>query len=303
MLRYTTLIVEDFEEFRRFVVSVLRSKPEFQVIFEASDGVEGVQRAQQLKPDLILLDIGLPGLNGIEVARRICKVSPDSKILFLTQEPSADVVQAALNLGAHGYLLKSDASWLLFAIDAVLRGERFVSRDLVPEATTNASQRHEILFCSDETVLVNGLARFIAAALNAGNAAIVWATESHRADLRQRLYGQGVNVDSAIQRGTYISSDVSEPPDPERILVAIKGLSDAAFRMGKKNPRVAICGERAGRLWAEGKTDAALNLERLLNEFTKSHNIDILCVYPMPQHQGENAFKSLCAQHTAAYSR
>jgi len=303
MPSYTTLIVDDFEEFRQLVVSVLHEKPEFQIVFEASDGVEGVQRAQDLKPDLILLDLGLPGLNGIEAARRICKVSPDSKILFLTQERSPDVVQAAFNLGAHGYLLKSDASDLLFAIDAVLRGERFVSRDLKSKGPTNASQRHEILFCSDDTVLVNGLARFIDAALSAGNAAIVWATESHRVDLRQRLYGQGVDVDSAIQRGTYISSDVSEPAEPQRILAAIKGLSDAASRMGKKNPRVAVCGERAGRLWAEGKTKAALSIEKLLNELAKSRNIDILCVYPMPQHEGEDAVKSLCAEHTAAYSR
>ena len=151
--------------------------------------------------------------------------------------------------------------------------------------------------------LLDGLTRFIVDALNAGNGAIVWATESHRDSLRQSLYAQGVHVDAAVQRGTYISSDASEPPDPERILAAIKGLSEAAFEAGKKQPRVAVCGERAGRLWAEGKTDAALRLEQLFNELAESHDIDILCVYPLLQNQEEDAFKSICAEHTAVFSR
>jgi DNA-binding NarL/FixJ family response regulator len=97
------------------------------VIGVASDGLEAVQKAEELQPDLILLDIGLPSLNGIEVARQIRKFSPKSKILFVSQESSADVMQGALDAGAHGYVLKSDARReLLEGVNAVLRGERFV---------------------------------------------------------------------------------------------------------------------------------------------------------------------------------
>jgi DNA-binding NarL/FixJ family response regulator len=99
-----------------------------QVIGVASDGVEAVQKAGELQPDLILLDIGLPSLNGIEVARQIRKLSLKSKVLFVSQESSADVVQGALGTGAQGYVLKSDAEReLLEAVNAVLRGEQFVS--------------------------------------------------------------------------------------------------------------------------------------------------------------------------------
>lgn len=122
------LVVEDFLPFRQFVCSRLGTKPELQVVGEASDGLEAVQKAEELKPDLILLDIGLPSLNGIDAARQIRKLSPESKIIFLSQESSADVIQEALSLGASAYVLKTRAaSDLLAAVDSVLRGKGFVS--------------------------------------------------------------------------------------------------------------------------------------------------------------------------------
>ena len=125
------LVVDDFEPFRRLVCSTLGKRQDLQVICEVSDGLEVAQKAQELKPDLILLDIGLPTLNGIEAARRIRKLSPESKILFVSQEPSADVVQKALSLGAAGYVLKAQAgSELLAAVETVLQGKQFVSSGL-----------------------------------------------------------------------------------------------------------------------------------------------------------------------------
>ena len=93
-----------------------------------SDGLEAVRKAKELMPDLILLDIGLPTLNGIEAARRIRNLAPESKIIFSTQETSADIVQEAMRLGAWGYVFKLHAeAHLLLAIDSVLSGKRFVS--------------------------------------------------------------------------------------------------------------------------------------------------------------------------------
>lgn len=103
-------------------------RPEWQIVCEASDGLVAVQKAEELRPDLVLLDVGLPSLDGIEAARRIPQLSPNSKIVFLSADNSPDVVQAALNTGAHGYVHKARAqSDLLPAIDAVLRGEQFIS--------------------------------------------------------------------------------------------------------------------------------------------------------------------------------
>ena len=123
------LVVEDYEPFQRFVASTLQKQPELQIICNVSDGLEAVQKAEELRPDLILLDMGLPWLDGIEVARQSRKLSPESKILFLSLESSADVVQEALGTGAQGYVLKSDARReLLDGVNAVLRGEQFIGK-------------------------------------------------------------------------------------------------------------------------------------------------------------------------------
>ena len=122
------LLVDDFAAWRRYVLENLRRNQNLQVIDVASDGLEGVLKAEVLQPDLILLDIGLPKLNGIEAARRIRKVAPDSKIIFLTQESSADSVETALSLGARGYVVKAEAERdLLAAVEAVMLGRTFVS--------------------------------------------------------------------------------------------------------------------------------------------------------------------------------
>jgi DNA-binding NarL/FixJ family response regulator len=122
------LVVDDFEPFREFVRSTLARKPDLRVIGEASDGLEAVQRAAELKPDLILLDISLPLLNGLEAARQIRKFLRESKIIFLSQESSAEVMQEALGLGAWGYVVKTKAgSDLLAAVESVISGKRFVS--------------------------------------------------------------------------------------------------------------------------------------------------------------------------------
>jgi DNA-binding NarL/FixJ family response regulator len=112
------LLVDDFEAFRRFIRTTLDAP--LQVVGEASDGLEAVQKAKQLQPDLILLDIALPGLNGIEAARQIRKLSPRSKILFLSQESSADVVEEALKFGA-GYIVKAQAGGELAAVIEAMR--------------------------------------------------------------------------------------------------------------------------------------------------------------------------------------
>jgi len=104
------VVVEDYKSFRRFVCSMLKKRPEFEVICEVSDGPEAVHKAEELQPDLIiLLDAGLPKLNGTDAGRRIRRLYPKSKIAFLRQECSPEVVQEAFRLGALGYVAKVHA--------------------------------------------------------------------------------------------------------------------------------------------------------------------------------------------------
>jgi len=338
-------VADDFEPFRRFLSSALQFRPDMQVICEVSDGLEAVQKATELQPDLILLDIGLPKLSGIEAARRIRKLSPQSKILFVSQESSAEVVQKALRLGASGYVVKLDAgSELPTAVNAVLRGERFVGSRFaghdftdgtdsqtpdglsrknviqlpVPTLTGIAERtsRHEVQFCSDDTSFLEGSTQFIGAALKAGNAVIVVATEAHRDNFLLRLQGHGVDIAAAIEEGRYISLDATETlstlmvndlPDPARFLEAACNLVTAAAKAAKgEHPRVAVCGECDPPLWTLGKGDAAIRLEQLWNEIAVTHDIDILCGYPLGSFHsvpGSQIFQRICAEHSAVYSR
>ena len=125
------LIVDDFDPWQGFVIQLLREQPNVRVIGFASDGLEAVQKAEELQPDLILLDIGLPKLNGIEATRQIRKLVPKAKIIFLSSDSDPDVVRTAFLAGGQGYVLKPDAEGaLLPSIEAVLLGKQFVSGGL-----------------------------------------------------------------------------------------------------------------------------------------------------------------------------
>jgi FixJ family two-component response regulator len=253
---------------------------------------------------LILLDINLPKLHGFEVAKQIPRLAPHARLLFMSQESLSDIVRKALSLGAHGYIQKLSAGTdLLPAIDAVLAGQRFVSRSVAftEPADVPAPRRHEILFCSDDEAVVDGFTRFIAAALNAADGAIALVTESHRTHLLQALCTQGVDIDEAIERGTHLSFDADVAPDPVRFLEAINGVREAAAKAGKAHPRVAFCGERAGRLWAAGRTAEAVQLEQLCSELAR--DVDILCAYPVPYTKDDQALTRICAEHTAVSAR
>lgn len=315
------LVVDDYEGWRRQVHLILQARPQWQVIAEAADGQEAIQKAEELKPDLIVLDIGLPKLNGIKAARRVRQLSPSSKIVFLSQNNDLDVVRAALGTGAVGYVWKTDArSELLPAVDAVLRGEQFVSSSLKGYESTGSSEEkaphsHEVLFYSNDTVLLDRLTRFIALALKAGNAAVVLATKSHRDSLLQRVKTAGVDIEGALRQGTYISLDAADTlstimvnglPDPLRFFSGIGGVIESAAKAAKsERPRVVVFGEAVALLQAEGNADAAIRFEQLGNDLAKTHDVDILCAYSLSSFEDKedkHVFQSICAKHSAVYT-
>ena len=335
------LVVDDFEPFRRFVGSTLAKMQNFKVIGEASDGLEAVRKAEALKPDLIVLDIGLPTLNGIEVARQVRKSCPQCKILFMSQESSAAVAQVAFSLGAMGYVVKANAgSELPAAVEAVCRGGRFVSKQLsghnwagVPSAqpsshtfdqevlpplsqkTPEMTHTHEVQFYSDEAACLSGFTCFIEAALKAEKPVIFVATESHRKRTLQNLLARGVDTAAAIEQGRFLPVDVHQAlstfmvndlPDPVRFQKVLDDVLASAAKAAKEQPaRVAACGEFAPTLWAQGKADAAVQVERLTDEIAKTRNVDILCGYVLNNFQrGQgDIYERICTEHTAVCSR
>lgn len=116
------LLVDDFVPWHETVRLLLKVNPALQVTSTATNGLEAIMKAQDLQPDVVLLDIGLPGINGIETATRIIRVSPDSKVIFLTEDDCPETQEKAMNTGARAYVLKSDAvRELVPALEAVLK--------------------------------------------------------------------------------------------------------------------------------------------------------------------------------------
>jgi hypothetical protein len=288
---------------------------------------------------LILLDIGLPKLNGIEAAQLIRRLSPKSKIIFVSQESSADVVQRVLSLRACGYVVKMDAGReLLAAVDAVLRGEQFVgsrfaghnfsgasdtaASDKAPEdfrskavaslLDEGITRRHEVVFYSDPGSFLEGFIQFISTALMVGKAVIVLATESHRDTISLRLRADGLDIGAAIEEGRYISLDaantlstfmVNGSPDPVQFLKSKDDLiGRAAKAVNGQHARVAACGECAPLLWEQGNTEAAIRVEHLWDEIAITDKIDVFCGYSLAAFQGgfgSNGFEKICKTHSA----
>jgi DNA-binding NarL/FixJ family response regulator len=227
------LVVDGYEPWCRFVCSTLREQPEFRVVDTVSDGLEAVEKARQLQPDLVLLDIGLPTLNGIAVARRVRVVSPLSKILFVSLERSWDLAKEALRTGALGYIVKSDAAReLLPAVRAVLQGRPFLSFSLTDldsilsekEYPASSAQREgvvvppktqafrvnsrEFRLYRDDAAFEDSFTHSVAAALEGGSEAYVVAAETDQAGILQKLSSDGADVRAAVARKRYVPLNV-----------------------------------------------------------------------------------------------
>ena len=210
------LVVDDYLPWRQFVCRALLARPNWRVIGQVSDGLDAIQKAQDLQPDLIVLDIGLPTLNGIEAARRMRTAAPDSKILFLSENSSVEIAEEALRTGAAGYVVKSRAAQeLLPALDAVLNGDRFVGpvladRDLVSlRSGISGRRRHHIEFYEGDPSFVDRFAATIETTLKSGSAMVVIASESHLASIQQRLTSDGVDVNAAVERKSYMPLELT----------------------------------------------------------------------------------------------
>ena len=258
----------------------------------------------------------------------------------MSQEADPDLARAALSAGGHGYVVKSDAEdELIAAIEAVMEGKRYVSRTLAGHTFGNAGDlqaadrlrreepatpsligeighRHEVQFYDDDASFVDGFTPFISATLNAGNAAIVVATQPHRDKLLSRLQARGLDISSAISQGRYIALDAAETlstfmvndlPDPLRFVKIASDLIVTASQAAKgEHPRVAACGECAPLLWAEGRTEAAIQLEHLWGKVANTYEVDILCGYVMKTFQREperHIYERICAEHSAVCSQ
>jgi CheY-like chemotaxis protein len=290
----TVLLVDDYKPFLQVLQSILPAD-RFHVLAHASDGIEAIKKAELLRPNLILLDIGLPRLSGIEVARTVKSFAPQTTILMLSQDASPDVIEEALKTGALGYVHKQRAQReLLIAIECVLAGKRFVSNGLLDRIGVSASAQalhsHRVLYYSDEPELLDGLARFLADAMRINSPVISIVSQSHRDGLTLRLRESGIDVEGAMSQGWCLWFDADDPLDEAEFTAVVQRVVNATTKIAVSlPPRVALCGELAGRLCAEGKIDEALALELFGDRLAHRFDLDVLCAYPISQSQSLQA--------------
>jgi DNA-binding NarL/FixJ family response regulator len=322
---YRVLVVEDHEPWRRHVRSVLETPGRWEVVAEVSDGLLAVHTAEALTPCLILMDISLPGLDGIAATRRILARDPASRILFVSEHQSSDIVQAALGTGARGYVTKSDAARdLLPAMDAIVDGgwfvgARFGGRVFEPASDTagaRETRRHEAGLYSNEPSLMDDYARFAEAALSNGTTLIAVLPHPRREVLHQKLRARGIDVDRANRAGTYLALEV--PATLSRFIVdgrldearfwnaASRLVIGAARATAGKRPRAAVCGDGAATLLREGLVDAATSLERLWDHMARTFDLDVFCPYLIEDLRCDDwhpVFEAICAAHSAVHVR
>ena len=311
------LVVDDYEPWRCHVRRALQASKEWQIVGEAADGPEAIRMARDLKPDLILLDIGLPTLSGIQVAERVLAADPTQRILFISEHRS--LAEGALATGARGYIIKSDAALeLLPAMEAVAQGRRYVGASAeLPSLDASAEHvhRHDAGFYADEASLLNAWTQVADAALKVGHAVILLTSEARQRTIQQRVQNRGVDVDRAIQERRLVFLDivpilsqfmVDGWPDEDLFQKAVTPIVvDALGASTSAHPRVTVCGECAPTLWREGKGDAAVRLEQLWDALAHAHEVDTVCGYlldTMSDEDQRKVFRRICAEHTAVYS-
>jgi CheY-like chemotaxis protein len=329
------LLAEDYEPWCRFTRLKLETAPRLQVVGEVSDGLLAVLKAQELLPDLIILDIGLPTLNGIEAARRIRELSPQIKIVFMSLETSIDVVREALATGAQGYVVKMDASnELLTALEAVLRGERYISSrlgglDFAKDSDTRAPQGasvdtlanpglrgrsipegHVVQFYTDDANLLDSICALFRDTLCAGKSLVALMTRTHRGVIEERLIAQGIDVNEARRNGRldlvdadHTLSEFMAANGPHRgRFLELLGAKIREAENATLVRRVVVFGEMVAVLWAQKKYDAAIRLEELWNELALTHSFYLCCAYPSSgfrETSNREPYARICAQHSA----
>ena len=325
-MTFRVLVVDDHAAWRERVCLELQKSDEWRIAGEAADGLEAVRQARALEPDLILLDIGLPSLDGLESARRIIAGNSTSKILFLSEHRSWNVAEAAFATGARGYLCKSDAGGkLLPAMDAIVGGARFVSAGLGGEIVQktlcgdalDGAGRHVAGFYADEMSRLDDYVRFAEGALAAGSVYMLLADDSRRSQLHERLQARGVAVDRLASEGRYVFVDCANELSPllaggqldeARFGAAAAALFDQAATAAKGDrPRIALCGEGAPCLLKAANANAAICIERIWNELSKTRAVDSLCAYDADvlgrDEASREAFQRICSEHSAVHFR
>jgi CheY-like chemotaxis protein len=300
------LIVDDQARFRRMVRSLIESQPEYRVCGEAGDGIEAVEKVHQLHPDLVLMDINMPRMNGLEATRIIRRESPDCNVIIVTQNDATVAREQARGVDANGFVTKSDLIRDLLPEMGRVVMENNGSLDETRNAAANgepwcglltgaAPRDHIVQLYQDQQFLNRAVCRFAAAAIANGEGVILVPTIAHWDAFRPRLESEGVDVQAAEKRGQLTIVDADNllptfmrdgmPDSPVFMGLAANVVSQA--RGEGRYPKVRWWGEMVNILWERGDVAASMNLEDLFDQLAHEQDISIFCSFSMDNFNGD----------------
>jgi DNA-binding NarL/FixJ family response regulator len=317
-MKIRALVVDDHEPWRRYAALAVEASLDATVVGEAADGAQAVAEATRLRPDLVVIDVGMPAMNGLEAAQRILAELPAACLVFLSENPSADTADAAIALGASAYVMKSDAAFELCpALRRAIEGRLFVAGRLVAHVGANGAgarlnqgaRCHEAALCPDRRGLVDAYTRFLESALRIGSSALLLSRGHTRDEVDDRLRRAGVDLGGAIAEGRYVVVDPQLVIDTVLLNGAIDErafwnlavpLVTRALRSSRGGaPRIAACGAIAPVLWRQGHTEASIRVEQLVDDLARRYDIDVLCGYALDEGPADDDGRVLAHVHTA----
>ena len=280
----------------------------------AGDGRQALGLARRLRPDVVVLDVEMPELGGFQTLEQLRRDGPETRVVFLTMHGQDEFVSAAINAGAHGYVLKSRTRLdLISAIDHALAGRLFVPS--LTSLSTVAGSRHTVQFHSNDSHALDESAslwlRHFGRASRSSSSltrrpALASLSACRRGRLTLQCWQSGdryVAQDSALA----LSHVMHEGrPDKERVAAMIHGLDLLRLAVpNRPRGRLTIVGDMSASLCRNGNFEAALELERIWNDLTRALPFFTVCSYPIDCFENSealNLLSNVCAAHSAVTS-
>jgi DNA-binding NarL/FixJ family response regulator len=310
--RPRVLLVDDHVPFVESVSHLLAAA--FDIVATAGDGRQALDLARRLRPDVVVLDVAMPYLNGFQTLEQLRRDGPETRVVFLTMHQDDEFVAAAINGGAHGYVLKSRVSLdLISAINHALAGRLFA-----PSLTSLSAvegSRHAVHFHTNDSHFMDEVSEFVGATLRSGEQVVIVTNEATRIGVAQRLHARQMDLAMLAERGQYVAQDsglaLSQVmhegrPSKERLAEIIHGLDRSRLTIPNgPRGRLTIFGDMTVSLCRNGDFEAALEVERIWDELTRALPFFTVCSYPIDcfEHlEAPNQLSNVCAAHSAVTS-
>jgi DNA-binding NarL/FixJ family response regulator len=305
------LIVDDQEAVRRGIRSLVSIRADWFVCGEASDGFEAVVKAKRLRPNVVLMDVSMPGMDGVEAAKIIRRDVPEAGVVLISQNDPSVARAHAAEMDARYFIAKSDLQRDLLATIGKLVGDQNPDSGQAPGGVYMNLQKHNEPWCDvlneaaprdhivqlyqDQQFLSRAVCRFAVSAINYGEGVILVPTSAHWNALRPRLEAEGVDINAVQASGqlTVVDADQLLPgfmrntmPDAP-LFLGLAGETIAQARGGDRFTKVRWWGEMVNVLWERGDVAASMGLEDLFHKLAHDQNIAIFCSFLMDNFDGE----------------